>query len=148
MQWHIKRFSELDTITLFQIMKARVDVFVVEQACPYPELDDIDHHLDTYHIYAQQDGVITAYARTYRKGIRTCAIGRVLVHEKHRGVGLASQLMSRTIELASTYKEAIDIFLSAQTQLLSFYQGLGFHAIGKSYLEDGIAHQDMVLKHK
>ncbi|KAF7774064.1 ElaA protein [Pseudoalteromonas citrea] len=145
MQWQCKKFLELDVSTLFTLMKARVDVFVVEQACPYPELDEVDRALDTHHIYATVDGRIAAYARVYTQTAECIAIGRVLVTEPYRGKGLAATLMEKSIEVARGYGSGTSIKLSAQAYLRSFYAQQGFTCVGEPYLEDGIEHQDMIL---
>jgi ElaA protein len=148
MQWHSKKFSELDVSTLFSIMKARVDVFVVEQACPYPELDEVDRAAETLHLYALVDNVIVAYSRVYVQTPKIIAIGRVLVNEHHRGKGLAKVLMKKSIEVAKGYGANSEIKLSAQTYLLNFYIQQGFKSVGVPYLEDGIEHQNMILNQK
>ncbi|RJE75958.1 GNAT family N-acetyltransferase [Pseudoalteromonas citrea] len=145
MQWQCKKFLELDVPTLFTIMKARVDVFVVEQACPYPELDEVDRAFDTHHVYASVEGCIAAYARVYVQTPECIAIGRVLVSEPYRGKGIAATLMEKSIEVAINCGPYSEIKLSAQTYLLKFYAEQGFKSIGEPYLEDGIEHQDMIL---
>lgn len=145
MKWHIKRFDELGTFTLFNLMKSRVDVFVVEQECAYPELDEIDIAENTLHVYAEVDGVISAYARCYIKQLNISAIGRVLISTEYRGRGLADRLMHTAVEAIRSYHDHEKIEISAQTYLLHFYQKLGFELMGEPYLEDGIEHQDMVL---
>ncbi|MCF6434752.1 GNAT family N-acetyltransferase [Pseudoalteromonas sp. MMG022] len=145
MNWQISTFSQLDTDTLFSLLKARVDIFVVEQQCAYPELDEIDRQSDTFHVMAYEQGELCAYARVYRKSASECAIGRVLVMPSARGKGLAAPLMQTAIEVCDTHFKGNDVVLSAQTYLLKFYQSTGFVIEGEEYLEDGIPHQDMRL---
>lgn len=148
MQLVSKVFSELSTHELFAIMRTRVDVFVVEQQCPYPELDNVDYLASTAHIYWLEGLQIGAYARCYEKNQQYSAIGRVLVEQSQRGKGLASLLVNEAIQLCFTRWPDKDIYIGAQTYLLGFYQSLGFQSTGESYLEDGIEHQDMILKNR
>ncbi|NOU50841.1 GNAT family N-acetyltransferase [Pseudoalteromonas sp. JBTF-M23] len=146
MQWWVKAFSDLDTNMLFELLKARVDVFVVEQQCPYPELDETDRHSDTKHLILIKHDNICAYARVYEKSASECAIGRVLIVKSERGKGLAKALMCKALEVCEAHFPERDIVLSAQVYLVAFYRSLGFICQGNEYLEDGIPHQDMRLK--
>ncbi|BBN81148.1 GNAT family N-acetyltransferase [Pseudoalteromonas sp. A25] len=145
MQWLVKRFSDLDINLMFDVLKARVDVFVVEQQCPYPELDEVDRHKLTRHLMLVEQGQVCAYARVYAKSAHECAIGRVLIVKEHRGKGLAKDLMRQALEICNSEFKERDIVLSAQVYLLPFYSSLGFVPQGDEYLEDGIAHRDMRL---
>jgi ElaA protein len=147
MNWLIKQFSELDTLTFYKLVKARIDIFVVEQNCPYPELDDIDAQKDTRHIYSlDQQGEVIAYARCYQKSQQIVAIGRVIITESNRGKGFAFALMQESINACKQIWPNSSVQLSAQTHLTDFYRQLGFEPISESYLEDGIPHTDMQLK--
>ena len=149
MKLHTKHFSELDVITFFKIAKARVDIFVVEQNCAYPELDEVDQDVNTRHIYALDDeGQIAMYARCYPKGSDCIAIGRVIVSQSHRGKGYAILLMQECLANCDAVWPDKNIELSAQTHLISFYESLGFEQTSDSYLEDGIPHTDMKLNKK
>lgn len=146
MNWYTRQFSELDTLTFYKLAKARVDIFVVEQKCAYPELDDIDILKETRHIYCLDDKRnIIAYARCYLKSARVAAIGRVITTEPNRGKGLASALMKESLNVCANVWPECEVQLSAQTHLTPFYARLGFKAISDSYLEDGIPHTDMQL---
>ncbi|WP_338362577.1 GNAT family N-acetyltransferase [uncultured Pseudoalteromonas sp.] len=138
-------FNALDTRTLFTIMRGRVDVFVVEQTCPYPELDDVDTHAHTQHLFAIDDNRLLAYARCYEKSETYSAIGRVLVSKSERGKGLATELVKAAIACCQKQWPERQIYIGAQTYLLAFYRTFGFEEVGEQYLEDGIPHQDMVL---
>jgi ElaA protein len=147
MNWLVKQFSELDTLTFYKLAKARIDIFVVEQNCPYPELDEVDAQVDTRHIYSlDEHGEVIAYARCYQKADKTVAIGRVIITEPNRGKGFAFALMQESINTCKQIWPNFKVQLSAQTHLTEFYRKLGFEAISKSYLEDGIPHTDMQLK--
>lgn len=141
-----KRFEQLSTNELFLLMRARVDVFVVEQACPYPELDDTDCHPQTLHLYDMADSMVVSYARCYLKDETYSAIGRVLVAKPLRGEGVGFDLVTQAIRSCFKYFPKQHIYIGAQTYLLDFYRSFGFEPVGEAYLEDGIAHQDMILQ--
>jgi ElaA protein len=145
MQFQCALFSELDTDTLFTIMRGRIDVFVVEQNCPYPELDDNDVADMTIHIYAINNKQLLTYARCYEKNAQYSAIGRVLVSEVGRGKGTAKKLIKQAITCCKTAWPERPIYIGAQTYLVDFYRSFGFIEEGEAYLEDGIPHQDMIL---
>ncbi|PIW61325.1 GNAT family N-acetyltransferase [Shewanella sp. CG12_big_fil_rev_8_21_14_0_65_47_15] len=146
MQWQNLKFNQLNANTLYNILKLRVDVFVVEQACAYPELDDKDRHPETQHLIGlSPDGVLLAYARILPPGLSypEASIGRVVVSPAGRGQGLATPLMQHAIEAAlNTWPDA-GIQIGAQDYLNAFYQKLGFVACSEMYLEDDIPHIDM-----
>ena len=144
--WKSKTFGELTTSELYQILKARVDVFVVEQNCPYPEVDGDDPK--ALHFWAEDDGEIIAYCRIFEPGIKypESSIGRVLTHQKYRNKSLGKLLMTFAIKTIEGRFKTNTIRISAQDYLLSFYSELGFKATGKSYLEDDIPHSEMLRK--
>ncbi|MCF6437918.1 GNAT family N-acetyltransferase [Pseudoalteromonas luteoviolacea] len=142
-KFKIKSFYELSHDELFQVFKLRVDIFVVEQQCPYPEIDEVDRASSTLHIVLSDDAVVKAYARCYLKSNDTAAIGRVLISPAARGGGIAYTLMEKAIESCQSRYAGKQIEISAQTYLQTFYQKLGFKSIGEAYLEDGIEHIDM-----
>lgn len=132
----IKSFDKLTTEELFHIYKLRVDVFVVEQQCPYHEIDDID--LISYHIYLQNDNsIILAYCRLYKQE-NTFHIGRVIASQKHKGYG--TQIMKTAIEFAINNLHADSIIIEAQTYAQKFYEKLGFVQTSEPFEEDGIPH--------
>lgn len=141
-----KEFKQLTTAELFLIMRERVDVFVVEQACAYPELDDVDCHQQTVHLFTRDDNALTSYARCYIKNEQYSAIGRVLVSKATRRKGKGVELVNAAIACCFKHFSGRDIHISAQTYLLDFYRSFGFTLSGDVYLEDGIPHQDMILK--
>jgi ElaA protein len=133
------RFAELTPADLYGILRLRVDVFVVEQACPYPELDGRDAEPGTVHLwFAAADGTVLATIRVLDNGADR-AIGRVATAAGARGRGLSATLMHRGIELCAG--RAIDI--GAQAYLESWYERFGFVRSGADYLEDGIPHLPM-----
>lgn len=141
----IKDFTELAPIELYRICQARNDVFIVEQACAYADLDGIDLHC--WHVQGLVDGELAVYARiippTHHSSGKP-AIGRVLTVKKFRGQQFGRILMQQAIEVCQKNFINQPIVISAQTYLLDFYQSLGFVAQGERYLEDGIEHIDML----
>jgi ElaA protein len=132
------RFADLDTATLYRLLKLRVDVFVVEQECAYPELDGRDTEPGTVHLWAEQDGEITGYLRILDDGA-AARIGRVLTAKSARGTGLAGRLMDHALEAIGDRPSVLD----AQSHLEKFYQRYGYVQSGPSFVEDGIPHTPM-----
>ncbi|MER2260412.1 MAG: GNAT family N-acetyltransferase [Psychrobacillus sp.] len=148
MSWELKKFSELDTHNLYEILKLRVEVFVVEQNCPYPELDDYDQQ--ALHLYLKENNVILAYCRILPAGLKydDCSIGRVIVKEQARGKGHARVLMQKAIKIIETSWSVPSIKLCAQSHLQNFYQSVGFQTISEEFDEDGIPHVYMIRSKK
>jgi len=135
--------DELSPRDLYDMLKLRVDVFVVEQKCPYPELDGKD--LDALHLRLLSGGNLVGSARI-RKPAKTdpaARIGRVVVALGHRGKKLGDRLMVEAIAQCERLYAESPIKLSAQSQLLRFYESFGFVPVTGEYLEDGIPHVDM-----
>jgi ElaA protein len=133
------RFADLDTTTLYRLLKLRVDVFVVEQECPYPELDGRDVEPATEHLWFEDgDGRVAATIRVLDDG-GTRAIGRVATEVAYRGRGLAALLLDAGIALCG---EA-PITLGAHAHLEGWYARFGFRRSGPGYVEDGIPHVPM-----
>ncbi|WP_028122215.1 GNAT family N-acetyltransferase [Epilithonimonas tenax] len=145
-EWKIKTFPELTTTELYEIIKARVNVFVVEQDCPYPDLDDNDQK--AIHLWAEDNGEVLAYCRIFDKGIRypETSIGRVITTENGRGTGLGRQLISYALDIIENRLRTREVRISAQDYLLKFYSDFGFLNTGKKYLEDNIPHTEMLRK--
>ena len=139
MQTHIQKFTQLSTGELYKIYKLRVDVFVVEQQCPYHEIDDID--LESYHIYLQDDNSkILSYCRLYQQN-NTYHIGRVISSTRRKGYG--AQIMKTALEFAGQTLHADSIIIEAQTYAKNFYEKLGFTQTSEPFDEDGIEHIQM-----
>lgn len=134
----IKTFEQLTTKELFHIYKLRVDTFVVEQQCPYHEIDDI--YLIAHHIYLQQNTEMLAYCRLYKQN-DTCHIGRVIAATKRKEYG--TQIMKTAIKFASDILHAQSINIEAQTYAKKFYEKLGFITTYEPFDEDGIQHIKM-----
>lgn len=133
-------FAELDSGTLYALLRLRVDVFVVEQRCPYPELDGRDTEPGTRHVWLSGDsGAPEAYLRVLQNpdGMR---IGRVATALHARGSGLAARLMEAALEVVGDRTARLE----AQTPVAGFYARYGFVVDGPEYVEDGIPHVPMV----
>ena len=164
-QFSIKTFDELTSVDLYHILRARSQVFVVEQNCAYQDIDEMD--FDCLHMIVHRDEKLIGYCRiippTFNKLTSNlsvnnapinasstanlmAAIGRVLVLPEYRGRGLARQIMVQAIRYCrKKYGKKRPIIISAQTYLIRFYESLGFVPEGGFYLEDGIEHVKMVL---
>ena len=144
--WKVKSFEELTTKELYGILKVRVDVFVVEQNCPYPDLDGYDQK--ALHLWAEKNGEVLAYCRVFDKGIKypEPSIGRVLTNQKYRNLKLGKILIRFAINTIEARFRTSEIRISAQDYLLKFYSDFGFEDTGKKYLEDNIPHTEMVRK--
>jgi ElaA protein len=145
MEWNYKMWQELGRDELFDIYKLRVDVFVVEQDCAYPEIDDNDKLVG--HLFAYADGQLTAYSRLCPPNTvyPEASMGRVICHPGFRGQGLGRELVKRAVEQMQKDFPEQNIKAQAQQYLEDFYKSFGFKTISEPYLEDGIAHVDMVL---
>ncbi|MBU9711413.1 GNAT family N-acetyltransferase [Evansella tamaricis] len=146
MGWNIRTFGELTTEELYKILMERVSIFVVEQECPYPEIDGKDEL--ALHLFLEKDGKIAAYARLFKGGdyYEEASIGRILVKDSFRKTGLGKDLLSRAISIIQDEWKEKEIKIQAQNYLRDFYSSFGFRPITEIYLEDNIPHVDMVLK--
>ena len=138
-----KIFSELDKDELYQILRLRSEVFVVEQDCIYQDIDNKDQ-IATHLLYKKGDEII-AYTRIFKKGdyYENPSIGRVVVSKNNRGKDLGKEIMLESMKYIKNNIKAEKIELSAQMYLDTFYKDLGFYSKGEQYLEDGIPHQRM-----
>ncbi len=135
-------FAELDTSTLYAILRLRVDVFVVEQQCAYPELDGRDTESTTRHLWVGgDDGAVHAYIRVLDDG-PALRIGRVVTARAARGRRLAEHLVLHAVERAGER----EVVLDAQSYLRGWYERLGFAVAGEEFVEDGIPHLPMALR--
>jgi ElaA protein len=150
-QWHTKKFNQLSLHQLYDAIKLRVDVFVVEQNCCYPDLDSeqnqIDRHQDTLHLLGYQDDKLVAYLRILAQGQSYddyISIGRVAIAKQARGTGLGHDLMSVGLKVCQQHFVNQSIKISAQEHLIEFYQQHSFEQVSEMYLEDNIPHVSMV----
>lgn len=145
MNFIYKRFTELKTIELYQLLALRTNVFVVEQNCPYPELDQKDQ--SAIHVWAEKEETVIAVARILPPGVSypEWSFGRIATHIDYRGKALGRQLMLSMMSYMNKHHSGLPIRISAQAHLNNFYSEFGFRSTGKSYLEDGIPHIEMVF---
>ena len=144
MKTMVKSFGELTVEELYEILRLRAEVFVVEQNCAYQDLDEVDK--DAIHVYLKEDGKIWAYLRVIEKGKRLdeTSIGRVI--SLKRRVGLGTELMKQGITVAKEKFGATRIKVGAQLYAKAFYEGVGFKQISEEYEEDGIPHIYMLYE--
>lgn len=140
MEIFVKSFEELDINELYEILKLRVDVFVVEQACPYPEIDGIDK--EAFHIFGKENGEIGAYARIYKVDGEV-HLGRVIAKERRKGHG--NLILNEAIKAAYENYGNEKIHIEAQTYAKDLYKKVGFVEDSEIYMLDGIEHIKMVL---
>ncbi len=141
--YSFKYFKELTGNELYNILYLRSLVFVVEQNCPYLDVDQQDK--DALHLMLFEQETLSAYARILppNKTSPNPKIGRVVVHPDFRRKKLGQKLMNLSIERCSIDYPGADIKISAQGYLKQFYQNLGFKQEGEEYLEDNIPHIGM-----
>lgn len=146
--WYHKHFKNLTTTELYQILQLRNEVFIVEQNCPFQDLDDKDfkcYHLMGFDTNSQK---VMAYTRIVPAGISydEASIGRVVTSPLARRKGIGKQLMKNSIELLEELYGGISIKIGAQLYLKKYYESFDFQQIEEVYLEDGIEHILMIRK--
>ncbi len=161
MELKVRRYEELSVDELYAILKARSEVFVVEQQCAYQDVDGRD--AESLHVFLEEGGEILAYLRIFPRtpedasreaelrypgvpgGGTGCAqIGRVLT--TRRGEGLGGRILKEGVRLARERFSPAAIYLEAQVYALGFYEREGFERISGEFLEDGIPHAEMMLR--
>ena len=136
-----KFFDELTTKELYEILKARAEIFVVEQECVYQDLDDKDYK--SLHVFYEEEGKVIAYLRSFVKEKDVIQMGRVLTIE--HGKGLGGKLLKVGIEEIKTKQNPKKIFIEAQCYATGYYAREGFEICSEEFLEDGIPHVEMEL---
>ncbi len=147
MTFRCVHFDDLTKAELYDLIALRLEVFCVEQDCPYQDLDYKDQK--AYHVLGEINGEILAYTRLVPKGVSYemyPSIGRVITSMKVRRDGYGKALMEESIRLCQQYFGESPIKISAQTYLKRFYKGLGFEQVGEGYLEDNIPHIPMLYR--
>lgn len=145
-KYEFKKFHQLNTEELYDLLQLRSAVFVVEQDCVYQDLDNLDQkaiHL----LGCNKEKKLVAYARILPENIpypNYCSIGRIISSFDMRGKGLGKVLMEKSLTYCRENFKSIPIKIMAQYYLLDFYRSFGFEEVGEKYLEDGIWHIDMV----
>ena len=140
-QWLIQSFEEMSNLQLHDIWKLRQSVFIVEQNCPYMDIDGMDpmcHHIQGY----TEDNLF-CYARLIPPTNHIAKIGRVIVSPQYRHLGLGTQLMQQGERWMRHNWSMKQIQLDAQSHLLTFYENLGYCSTGTEFLEDNIPHTRM-----
>lgn len=140
---HVKAFHELTLDELYRIMKLRVDVFVVEQKCPYAELDNLDQA--AMHVWLEDEGRIMAYLRVMDKGAESDCVSLGRVVSAKRRCGLGTGILQKGIQVAQEVYGAEAIYLEAQTYARGLYENLGFRQMSDEFMLDGIPHIKMIL---
>lgn len=146
MNWSMKSWSELTTDELYELLALRAEVFVVEQTCPFQDLDGLDRRDGVLHLLGRERDHLAAYARIMAPGIGDdsgVAIGRVVTSPTSRGGGLGHRLLAQAVRECEARWPAHSIWLGAQAHLQGFYGQHGFVAEGEGYLEDDIPHMGM-----
>ena len=145
MRWVLKKFPELTPEELYELLRLRAAVFVVEQTCAFQDLDNKDQHC--YHLLGYLEHELVAYTRLVPPGISYTAasIGRVVTSPDHRKKGYGKILMQESIATCDSLFGKQTIIIGAQCYLEAFYNSFGFVASGDIYLEDGIEHIEMTL---
>ena len=145
MQTVVKRFNELSNRELYEILRLRAAVFIVEQNCVYQDLDDVD--FDAWHVYMRdENGEVVGYLRVIEKGKRLdeVSLGRVISAKRRCGIG--TKLMQEGIRVAKEKFGATKIKIGAQAWAQPFYESVGFQRISDPYMEDGIPHVYMLYE--
>ncbi len=139
-----KTFKQLTTDELYALLQLRSKVFVVEQDCVYQDLDGKDYK--ALHVLGYMDKKLAAYTRIFKPGdyLEYASIGRVVVDPDERKSKHGFAIMEASIKAIEDYYNETTIKISAQVYLKTFYNNLGFHAIGEAYFEDGIPHVGMI----
>jgi len=142
--WTCKKFEELTLDELYEILKLRCEVFIVEQTCPYLDPDNKDK--PSWHLCGWDGSKLVAYARLLPPGISytESSIGRVVSSPSSRGRGAGKELMLEAISRTYSLFADAPIRIGAQLYLEKFYEDLGFKKAGEMYLEDGIPHIEMI----
>jgi ElaA protein len=146
MNFIVRSYKELTVDELYEALKLRCAIFVIEQNCNYQDMDDKDQ--GSYHLLGYEGKQLVAYARILPKGLsyKEASIGRVVVDQNFRRKGSGVELMKEAIAQTQKIFNTNEIVISAQCYLEKFYGDLGFKSEGESYLEDDIPHIKMRLK--
>lgn len=141
-EWQCIPYRQLSIDQLYDLLRLRSNVFVVEQECVYLDIDDLDQN--SWHLLGYEGSVLAGYARIFVQKGRS-VIGRIVTAKSHRGAGLGKEIMRQSIDFIRAKHEMLPgtMYLMAQHHLEKFYQAFGFNAISEPFDEDGIMHIDM-----
>ena len=142
MSWQLKHYHELSSDLLYQILKLRQEVFIIEQNCNYLDADGYDQY--SQHLMGFKNGRLIAYMRIVEAGqiYKNISFGRILIRKEYRRIGLGRKLMKQA--LLHFNDNNLTIVMSAQLYLVNFYNQFNFDVIGTEYLEDDIPHIKMI----
>ncbi|SKB64049.1 ElaA protein [Parapedobacter luteus] len=144
--WRLKPFDALSLEELYKILQIRQEVFILEQACVYSDLDNKDQQ--SFHLMGWHGDVLAAYTRLIPRGLSyadATSIGRVVVAKNFRGYHFGEALMQRSIDAVYNLFGRQTIKISAQQHLKAFYNRLGFEQTSEPYMDAGILHIEMTL---
>lgn len=144
MDIEVLTFEELTKKKLYDILRLRSEIFIVEQDCVYQDIDGKDER--AHHVLGWDGEVLVAYARCFKAGdyFNEAGIGRILVRENYRKMDYGHKITSAAIKATKEKYKADKIKISAQTYLVTFYEQHGFKIVGDRYMEDGIPHVAMI----
>ena len=142
--WRSIPFAALTVAELYEALQLRSEIFVMEQACIYQDMDGSDP--EAVHVLGAANGQLVAYARCFAVGVKfaEASIGRVIIREAVRGGGMGHELMRQAISCVFEHSGVLPIRIGAQAQLEKFYVQHGFVKAGEPYMEDGIPHVEML----
>lgn len=143
-RWQVTSFEALDTPVLYELLRLRAEVFVVEQSCAFQDVDGLDPQ--ALHLLGWHGTELVAYARCFPAGVTfaEASIGRVVTRGSARGAGWGHLLIAEAIHVVATHWGRQPIRIGAQARLKKFYEGHGFADVRLPYVEDGIDHIEMV----
>ena len=136
-----KFFDELTTTELYELLKARSEIFVVEQNCIYQDLDDKDYK--SLHVFCEEEGRVVAYLRAFVKAEGVVQIGRVL--SVQHGIGMGGRILQAGLQQVKEKFALQKIYIEAQCYAIGYYEREGFSVCSEEFLEDGIPHVQMEL---
>ena len=142
MDFIVKEFSQLSAVELYEIIKSRTEIFLLEQNIVCQDLDDVDYN--SIHCFFYDGKRVTAYLRAFPAGDDAVLIGRVLTLEHGKGTG--SELMKKSIKEIQRRFSCNKIVVHAQKQAVGFYEKFGFKIVSDEYLEEGVVHVNMELE--
>lgn len=139
---NVSKFSDLKLSELYGILRLRAEVFVVEQNCPYQDLDGRDR--DSYQVWVENEGEIIGCLRVFMYDSTYAQIGRVVTSKTIRGKGWGLRLMEIGITTVREHYGNVPIMIHAQAYATGFYEKVGFRISSEQFLEDGIPHYEMI----
>lgn len=146
MELSVTKFDSLNVRELYQILRLRSQVFVLEQECLYQDLDDLDQ--PSWHVMLKDADKLVACARVFHRNQKegVAQIGRMVTAMEYRRMAKGSEVMQKAMEVAFNELNAQTIYIEAQVYAIPFYENLGFKVASEEFLEDGIPHVQMIAK--